>query len=67
MVYIRSVDGKRNEKVRVEVPVVLVDALLRGEGDSLDVDAAVAQLQKMSPGEIIRVEDGEDLVRVWIE
>jgi hypothetical protein len=61
------VDGAKKEKVRVEVPVALVDALLRGDGDELDVDAAVAQLQKMEPGEIIRVEDGEDLVRVWIE
>jgi hypothetical protein len=61
------VDGKKNEKVRVEVPIALVDALLRGKGETLDVDAAVTELEKMSPGEIIRVEDGSDRVRVWIE
>jgi hypothetical protein len=62
-----NVDGKDNEKVKVQVPVTLVDALLTGDEETLNVDGAVAELQKMGPGEIVRVEDGEDLVRVWIE
>jgi len=55
------------EKVRLEVPVAVVDALLSGSGDKLDIDAALTQLQKMDAGEILRVDDEEDQVRIWID
>jgi hypothetical protein len=61
------VDGDGGETVRVEVPLSLVDALLSGPEDELDLAAALDELQKMDGGEIVRVEDGGDLVRVWIE
>lgn len=60
------VDGRRGEMVRVEVPVEVVDALLAGQGDEFDFEAALAALEKMD-GEIVRVQDGDDLIRVWIE
>ena len=60
------VDGRHNEMVRVEVPVEVVDALLAGRGDEFDFEAALAALEKMD-GEIVRVQDGDDLIRVWIE
>jgi len=61
--------GRENqgEKVRIRVPVGVMDALLSGEGDQLDVRAAVNSLKEIKSGEVIRVEDGEDLVRVWID
>ena len=61
------VDGNNKEKVRVEVPVALVTALLSGPEDELDFEAALDELMKMDHGDIVRVEDGNDLVRVWIE
>ena len=63
-----NVDGRRGEKVRVELPIALVDALLSGDSDDeLDMAAAMAELQKMGSGEIVRVEDGKDTVRIWID
>jgi len=59
-------DGENDELVRIEVPVEVVDALLSGRGDEFDFDAALAALEKMD-GEIVRVQDGDDLIRVWIE
>jgi len=54
------------EEVRVEVPVSLVDALLSGEGDEVNIQAAVAELQKRR-GDIVRVHDADSNVRIWID
>lgn len=62
-----NVDGDDGEKVRIELPVAVVDALLSGEGDELDVASAVGKMKDMKKGEIVRVEDGEDTVRIWID
>lgn len=61
------VDGNHDEKVRVEVPVALVNALLSGPEDELDFEAAIDELMKMDNGDIVTVRDGRDMVRVWIE
>jgi hypothetical protein len=52
--------------VRVEVPVSLVDALLSGEGDDVNIQAAVAELQKRR-GDIVRVHDDDANVHIWID
>ena len=63
-------DGKTpargGEEVRVEVPVSLVDALLSGEGEEPNIEAAVAELQKRR-GDIVRVKDDDSNVRIWID
>ncbi len=64
-VNVDSYDG--DEMVRMEIPVSLVDALLSGSGNELDLAAAVAELQESNAGEIITIQDGRDRVRVWID
>lgn len=62
-------EGKKEkgaEQVRVEVPVSLVDALLSGEGEEANIEAAVSELKKRR-GDIVRVQDDESHVRVWID
>jgi len=62
-------DGKKlkgAEQVRVEVPVSLVDALLSGEGDEANIEAAILELRKRR-GDIVRVQDDDSHVRVWID
>jgi hypothetical protein len=54
------------EEVRVEVPVSLVDALLSGEGDEVNIQAAVTELQKLR-GDIVRVREADNRVRIWID
>ena len=65
--YVHVDEPGNRDQVRVEVPISLVDALLAGNGDTLNVDAAVAELERMGPGEVVHVMDGEDSVRIWIE
>jgi hypothetical protein len=53
-------------EVRVEVPVSLVDALLSGEGDEVNIQAAISELKKLR-GDIVRVREEGSNVRIWID
>jgi len=52
--------------VRVEIPVPVVDALLSGEGDMLNVRAAIQELSTMR-GEMVRVIEANNNIRIWID
>ena len=58
-------DGKE-AKVRVEIPVKVVDALFATEGEELDIAGALDRLHS-ERGDIIRVIDGDTNVRIWID
>jgi hypothetical protein len=60
------IERKGKEEVKVEVPVEVVDALFSGAGDELNVKAALVELQKRR-GDIVRVNDKDSTVRVWID
>jgi hypothetical protein len=57
--------GDEPERVRVDIPVGVVDALLSGDGESFNLLAAINELSGSS-GDIVHVEDGDEIVRVWI-
>jgi len=60
-------EGKgENEEVVVDVPVAVVDALFSGEGEELNIGAALAELSKLR-GDIVRVQDKDSTVRIWID
>lgn len=57
-----------HEEVRVELPFSIVDALLAGETDELDIKAAVRELARVgADGDLVSVNDGRTNVRVWID
>jgi hypothetical protein len=60
------VEKAGKEEVRVQVPVSLVDALLSGEDDTVNIKAAVAELQKKR-GDIVTVSEPDTTVRIWID
>ncbi len=53
-------------KVHVRVPVTVVDALFSGEGQELNLKEAISALKSLR-GDIVRVDDGETKVRIWID
>ena len=63
---VRVSDENDDEMVRVDLPVVVVDALLSGEGDRLNIPAAIAALSQLR-GDIIRVIESERSIRIWID
>lgn len=58
--------SEKHETVQIRMPLAVVDALLSGEGESMDVGAAIAQL-KGQRGEIVTVEGSDSHVRIWID
>lgn len=65
-VYVHVDEGEA-ERVRVEMPTEVADALLSGEGEELDVRAAVRTLAEQGEGELVRVRDEDATVRVWMD
>ncbi|HXV62551.1 MAG TPA: hypothetical protein VEK15_17765 [Vicinamibacteria bacterium] len=59
-------DRKDGGEVHVDVPVSVVDSLLSGEGDELNVRGAIDELRSLR-GDVVRVDDGGTKVRVWID
>ena len=66
LVNVNEAGADDTEAVRVEIPVPVVDALLSGAGDMLNVRAAIAQLSTMR-GEMVRVTEADNNIRVWID
>jgi hypothetical protein len=58
-------DGER-ETVHVDVPAAVVDALLSGPGPELNVRAALAEIRNLR-GDVVRVNDRNSTVRIWID
>jgi hypothetical protein len=58
---------KDASKVDVRVPVAVVDALLTGTGDELDIKAALLAMQQKNIGDIVTVNDQQTQVRLWID
>jgi hypothetical protein len=54
-------------KVEVKLPLKAVDALFSGKTDELDVMAALRALSDGDAGDIVRVTDGSDNVRIWVD
>ena len=65
LVNVSERDGD-DEAVRVEIPVPVVDALLSGEGDTLNIRAALEELSTLR-GELVRVIESDNNIRIWID
>ena len=65
-VQVEERDDDGVETVDIRLPVVVVDALLSGNGETLNVGAAVERLADLR-GDIVRVTGANHQVRVWID
>jgi len=60
-------DETSKSQVQVTLPAKVVDALLSGPDDTLDLLAAVRALQESGTKEIVSIKDEETNVKVWID
>lgn len=65
-VQVEDRDEEGGETVDIQLPIVVVDALFSGNGDALNVRAAVERLGELR-GDIVRVTEDERQVRIWID
>lgn len=56
-----------SENVNVRIPVAVVNALFSGEGEQLNVRAALEALASHGEGELVTVTDDNETVRVWVD
>jgi hypothetical protein len=54
-------------RVKIEVPISVVDILLGDEGDSLDFVGALHELSRTGSGDIVEIIDGDNTVRAWVD
>ncbi|NKB88225.1 MAG: hypothetical protein GKS06_08400 [Acidobacteria bacterium] len=62
-----EVDEDGDEKVRMQVPFSVVDVLLDGEGNELNLVGALNEMAQNNDGEVLQVNDGDTTVRIWID
>jgi hypothetical protein len=58
--------GKR-EEVEARVPLPVVSALFSGDGDEVNLDAALDELARHGQGELLTVHSDDETVRIWID
>lgn len=61
------VDGHGGENVEVRIPARVVDALLSGEGEELDLVAGLEALVDEGEGQLVQVTGDNERVRVWVD
>jgi hypothetical protein len=68
LVHVKDKEHPKAQQVEVKVPMKVVQALLSGNKDELDIVAALHALA-LQPGdtELVSVKDEESTVRVWVD
>lgn len=61
------VDEGDVQKVRVDLPASIVDALLGSDGEGLDLAAAARELARAGSQEVVRIDDEGTTVRIWVD
>ncbi len=66
-IVIHVVEAWDDEEVEVKLPVTVIDALLAGDGEELDILAAIRAFGKQGGGDLVMVSEDDSVVRVWVD
>lgn len=67
LIEIHDADAETEETGRIQVPVSVVDILLEGEGNDLDLRGALEELVRTRGDDLVAIDDSDASVRIWIE
>jgi hypothetical protein len=59
--------GRGNEEVEIKIPVPVINALLSGDGEQLNIGAAIQALARQGAGELVTVTGDDETVRIWVD
>lgn len=59
--------GDADDVVRIRVPMRVVEAMLGGDPDEIDLVAGIEALGGLGQVELVTVDDGDSRVRIWID
>lgn len=60
-------DNHSRKNIDIRIPLAVVDAMLSGEGEELNLTAAIHALKDSGVRDIITVKDDDKTVHVWID
>jgi hypothetical protein len=66
-VHVHEKDKPKHSQVEVKVPMKVVEALLSGSKDELDIVAGLHALAGQGDVELVSVKDDENTIRVWLD
>ncbi|HVN77503.1 MAG TPA: hypothetical protein VMW38_00760 [Terriglobia bacterium] len=66
-VLIKVNNTKNTEKVDIRMPISVVDALLSGQENELNLKAALSSMKVGNAGDILTVNEPDTHVRLWID
>lgn len=55
------------EEAEIRIPATVVDALLSGNDDELELGAAISALARHGEGELVAVNSENETVRIWVD
>ena len=67
LVHVHDKNRSKAAQVEVKVPMKVVEALLSGSSDELDIVAGLRALAKQGDVELVSVKDQDNTVRVWVD
>jgi hypothetical protein len=67
LVHVKDKERPKAQQVEVKVPMKVVEALLSGNKDELDIVAGLHALAAQGDTELVSVKDEESTVRVWVD
>lgn len=62
-----AADGKPEQRVEVRMPITVVNALVSGSKDELDLLAGIRALATQPDTELVSVQDRQNTVRIWLD
>ena len=65
--YVTVSENDSADHVNVRVPIAVVDAILSGEGNELNLRAGIEALADLGEGELVTVNEDDERIKVWVD
>ena len=65
--FLVQVDERGGDRVRIRLPLVVLDTLIDSGSERLDLAAALEALAEYDGDDLLTVESDDELIRIWID